>query len=76
MTTEMLGTSIDPEARDDETGAPLPVTKLGMERDGFRGRSLVINIGVGTEENRRVDTRLDPQFCQEEGVMPRLGIQV
>ncbi len=50
LTTGMPGTSIDPDALNDETGAPLPITKLGIERDGFRGRSLVINAGMGAEE--------------------------
>lgn len=28
----------------------LPVTEMGLERDGFRGKSLVINVSMGTEE--------------------------
>ena len=31
----MDGTILDPEAVDD-SGAPLPVTEMGSERDGFR----------------------------------------
>ncbi|HEU4634683.1 MAG TPA: hypothetical protein VFS41_00785, partial [Edaphobacter sp.] len=54
--TGMPGTLIDPQAVyvDTETpGAPpvvLPVTEMGLERDGFRGNSLVINASMGTEE--------------------------
>lgn len=48
--TGMNGTLIDPAAIDSETGAPLPVTDMGIERDGFRGNSLVINVSMGTEE--------------------------
>lgn len=44
------GTLIDPQAVDPDTGAPLPVTSMGVERDGFRGNSLVINVSMGTEE--------------------------
>ncbi len=46
--TGMNGTGLDPAAVD-ATGAPLPVTALGLERDGFRGHWLVINAGMGTE---------------------------
>jgi hypothetical protein len=28
----------------------LPVTEMGVERDGFRGYSLAINVSMGTEE--------------------------
>ena len=39
---------------DDENPGPLvvmlPVTEMGIERDGFRGNSLVINASMGTEE--------------------------
>lgn len=48
--TGMDGTRLDPEAVDADTGAPLPVTGLGIERDGFRGRYLVIDAGMGSEE--------------------------
>ncbi len=54
VTTGMDGTLIDPDAVgiDEGTGAsmPLPITKLGIERDGFRGRSLVINVAMGSED--------------------------
>lgn len=48
------GRSIDPQAVvvDEETGesvVPL-ITGLGLERDSFRGRSLVINVAMGTED--------------------------
>ncbi|MDA8105852.1 MAG: hypothetical protein M0Z71_10790 [Nitrospiraceae bacterium] len=53
--TGMDGTLIDPEAVyiDEETGESvvLPVTEMGLERDGFRGNSLAINVSMGTEES-------------------------
>lgn len=54
--TGMSGTLLDPEAvYYDETNpsmppTALPVTEMGIERDGFRGNTLVINAGMGTEE--------------------------
>ena len=53
--TGMDGTLIDPEAVyvDEENGGGemvLPVTEMGVERDGFRGSTLAINVGMGTEE--------------------------
>lgn len=54
--TGMDGSLIDPEAvfDDDEDPATppvaLPVTEMGLERDGFRGNSLAINLSMGTEE--------------------------
>ncbi len=54
--TGMSGTLLDPEAvyDDDENPATpavmLPVTEMGIERDGFRGNTLVINASMGTEE--------------------------
>jgi hypothetical protein len=48
--TGMDGTILDPEAFDAETGAVLPVTEMGIERDGFRGSTLVINASMGSEE--------------------------
>jgi hypothetical protein len=42
--TGMDGALIDPEA------AGLPVTEMGIERDSFRGDSLVINASMGSEE--------------------------
>jgi hypothetical protein len=46
----MDGTLFDPEAIDADTGAALPVTEMGIERDGFRGNSLVVNASMGSEE--------------------------
>jgi len=52
--TGMDGTLFDPKAVfvDDENGATvnLPVTEMGLERDGFRNGRLVINVSMGTEE--------------------------
>jgi hypothetical protein len=49
--TGMDGTLIDPEAIDPEAGsAPLPVTEMAIERDGFRGRWLGITVTMATEE--------------------------
>jgi hypothetical protein len=48
--TGMAGTLLDPEAIDADTGAVLPVTEMGIERDGFRGNTLVINASMGSEE--------------------------
>jgi hypothetical protein len=48
--TGMDGTRIDPEAVDPLTLGHLPVTSMGIERDGFRGDSLVVNVSMGTEE--------------------------
>ncbi len=54
--TGMDGSLIDPEAvfDDDEDPAtppvPLPITAMGLERDGFRGNSLAINLSMGSEE--------------------------
>lgn len=54
--TAMDGTVIDPEAvylDEEQPGTPpvsLPVTEMGIERDGFRGNSLVVNVSMGTEE--------------------------
>ena len=54
VATGMDGTTIDPAAFfvDEETGSSfvLPVTEMGIERDGFRGNSLVINVSMGTDE--------------------------
>lgn len=50
------GTLIDPAAVYIDTETPgalpthLPVTEMGLERDGFRGNNLVINVSMGTEE--------------------------
>lgn len=54
--TGMAGTIFDPQAVDDSDEDPttpptvLPVTAVGIERDGFRGEMLVINVSMGTEE--------------------------
>ena len=48
--TGMDGTLIDPEAVDADTGDVLPVTEMGVERDGFRGNSLAVNVSMGSEE--------------------------
>jgi hypothetical protein len=57
--TGMNGIMFDPAATYqpvDELGnpvgplQPLPVTTMGIERDGFRGNTLVLNIGMGNEE--------------------------
>ncbi len=48
--TGMDGTQIDGMAVDPDTQAHLPVTEMGLERDGFRGNGLAINVIMGTEE--------------------------
>jgi hypothetical protein len=48
--TGMDGTILDPEAVDADTGDVLPITEMGIERDGFRGSTLVINARMGSEE--------------------------
>lgn len=54
--TGMVGTRIDPAAvydADEDPGTPpepLPVTTMGIERDGFRGNLLAITVSMGTEE--------------------------
>lgn len=45
VTTGTDGSSIDPAA------SGIPITKLGIERDGFRGRSLVVNVAMGSEDD-------------------------
>ncbi len=51
--TGVEGTSIDPGAvgADSLTGlsVPLPITGIGIERDGFRGDALAVNVSMGTE---------------------------
>jgi hypothetical protein len=47
--TGMEGSLLDEGAVDDQ-GAALPVTEMGIERDGFRGRFIVINASMGSEE--------------------------
>jgi hypothetical protein len=46
----MDGTLFDPAAVDPLTHTYLPVAEMGIERDGFRGRWLVISASMGTEE--------------------------
>lgn len=50
----MAGTLFDPAATylDELTGEVrvLPVTAMGIERDGFRGNTLAVTISMGTEE--------------------------
>ncbi|MFI3220888.1 MAG: hypothetical protein QX189_17500, partial [Methylococcales bacterium] len=48
--TGMSGILFDAEAIDTATNAMLPVTEMGLEREGFRGNSLAINVSMGTEE--------------------------
>ena len=48
--TGMNGTLFDPEAIDTASNTILPVTEMGLERDGFRANSLAINVSMGTEE--------------------------
>lgn len=48
--TGETGTVLDPDAIDPDTGDALPVTSLGLERDGFRGDHLVITASMATEE--------------------------
>jgi hypothetical protein len=54
--TGMDGTQIDPAAvydHDEDPGTPpvsLPVTVMGIERDGFRGNLLALAVSMGTEE--------------------------
>ena len=48
--TGMDGTLFDAAAVDPLSHAPLPVTAVGIERDGFRGRWLTINASMGTED--------------------------
>lgn len=48
--TGMDGTLIDPLAVDPLTGTHLPVTALGVERDGFRGNLLAINVSMANED--------------------------
>lgn len=49
VTTGMNGTLLDPEALDPETGQPLPITTVGVEREGLRGNQLVINASMASE---------------------------
>jgi hypothetical protein len=62
--TGMAGTLLDVEAIDAETGAVLPVTDMGIERDGFRGNSLVLNASMGAEETGWAGIYLANLRCQ------------
>lgn len=48
--TGMPGTSLDPQAIDPTTHAALPVSSVGVERDGFRGHQLVISASMASDE--------------------------
>ena len=49
--TGMDGTLIDPAAVVDAvTKVPIPVAKMGIERDGFRGDAFAITVSMGSEE--------------------------
>lgn len=48
LQTGMDGTLLDPMAI--ENSEPLPITSLGLERDGFRGNWLAISASMGEEE--------------------------
>jgi hypothetical protein len=48
--TGMDGALIDPAAIDPLTQGHLPVTEMGIERDGFRGKWLTLTVSMGTEE--------------------------
>jgi hypothetical protein len=54
LETGMDGTLLDPDAIDpaivDPEAAWLPVTTMGIERDGFRDDTVVANVSMGTEE--------------------------
>ena len=47
--TGMDGTLLDPAAVVPDTGVPIPITAMGIERDGFRGDALAINVSMGSE---------------------------
>lgn len=44
------GTLFDPAAVDPSTLVPLPVTAMGIERDGFRGNAMAITVTMATAE--------------------------
>jgi len=50
LATGMDGTRVDPAAVD-AYGSALPVTSIGIERDGFRGARLAVSVGMGNEES-------------------------
>lgn len=45
----MAGTLFDAGAVDPLAATPLPVTAMGLERDGFRGNALVVTVTMATE---------------------------
>lgn len=47
-----LATYIPVDENEEPIGpeTPLPVTTMGVERDGFRRDAVVLNIGMGNEE--------------------------
>lgn len=50
VTTGMDGSLIDPKAPVDPlTGQPAVVTEMGIERDGFRGDRIALNVRMGAE---------------------------
>lgn len=49
--TAMDARLIDPAAVESVTGEHLSITDVGIERDGFRGRWLAINLSMGSEED-------------------------
>lgn len=53
--TTMPGTWFDARAVD-STGAPLPVTEVGLVADGFRGRFLALAVRMGIEEGEEGDS--------------------
>ena len=56
LDTTMDGTILDSTAVDSSNGSSLPITELGLERDGFRGNKLVINARMGVEEGEEGDS--------------------
>lgn len=50
VTDGLDGSLFDPAAVDPETGQPLPVTDMAIEREGFRGPWLAVSVKMGTEE--------------------------
>lgn len=47
--TGMNGTILDPEAIVPGTNIPIPITSVGLERDGFRGNLLAFNASMANE---------------------------
>ncbi len=47
--TGMNGTLLDPEAIVPGTNIPIPITSVGLERDGFRGNLLAFNASMANE---------------------------